>query len=211
MAKRSGRLDHTVEMPSQLAADLRALTEALDPPRTDLASEMSSLIADIRMTTDTYLGLSMTVVMEGTPFVLLAYEENFDLDDVGSSACVPLQALCDVEPGSSIVFYARERDAFAEFAIEVTTALRLPAGTVVLDQHRTPPPAATDPTTIAVTIATNQAIGVLIDRGSSPAAARTALDELALRRGNAHAAATEILNGTVGGSVGRSVDGIGPY
>ncbi|MDT4928911.1 MAG: hypothetical protein QOF92_1778 [Pseudonocardiales bacterium] len=185
-----------MELPSELAADLRILTEALDPPRADLEVELHALIADIRLTTRSYLGLTLTIVSAGIPFTIIAVDEPIEPGRIRSSALLPLTTLCDVEPESSMIFYAAEPNAFIHFATEVSNALGLDGGAIELDTRLTLPSRTDALSAIAAARQVNQAIGVLIERGRSPAAARGELAALAERAGTVlEVAATDLLDG----------------
>jgi hypothetical protein len=178
-----------VEIPTALAADLQALTEALDPPRIDLAIQLGQLISDIRMTNPAYLGLTLTVISRGVPFTIAAFDEDATSAVVRSSASLPLATLCDIEVGSAIVFYATAPGAFVEFVHEVSSALGLAEGVIEVDRHlgRTTLLDGLSAATRARRI--NQALGVLIERGFTPEAARAELRRLGKQPGGSPAAA----------------------
>jgi hypothetical protein len=191
-----------VELPSELAADLRTLTEALDPPRADLDAQLRALIADIRLTTRSYLGLTLTIVLAGAPFTIVAIEEPVGPERIQSSALLPLTTLCDVDAGSSLIFYAAAKDAFVHFAVEVTNALELEPGAIELDTRLTLPSRSDALSAVAAAKQVNQAIGVLIERGHSPTAARAELDALATHSGTTvELAATGVLEPDTAGAV----------
>jgi hypothetical protein len=172
-----------MEIPSTLAADLEALTEALDPPRIDLAVQLHRVIADVRMTHPSYLGLALTVVNGGVPYTIVTFVDDALAADVRASAHLPLPALCDVEDGSGIVFYAGVSGAFAEFADDVVAGFGLADDVVELDRHLSPSVAANGLSAIRGSQQMNQALGVLIDRGFEPAAARGELLRLSEQDG----------------------------
>jgi hypothetical protein len=195
-----------VEISSALAADLRTLTDALDPPRVDLADQLLRLITSIRMKPESYLGLALTVVNAGVPLTVTAFVDAVTTAHVRSSAQLPLSRLCDAEPGSAIVFYASEPVAFVDFAVELSAALDLATGVITLDGHLNPPEWMGADTAMDPASQMNQALGILIDRGFVPEDARAELEGLAVRRAAGRtAAAVHVINGVARGSRGRSV------
>ncbi|HEX3337471.1 MAG TPA: hypothetical protein VHS54_13495 [Jatrophihabitans sp.] len=183
-----------MEISSALAEDLQALTEALDPPRVDLAIQLRQLISDIRMTNPAYLGLTLTVVSRGEPFIIAAFEAGASRADVRSSAYLPLATLCDVEAGSAIVFYASAPGAFDDFVHEVSAALGLAAGVIDVDGHLGPTTLVDGLSAAARARRMNQALGILIERGFTPETARAELRRLGEQPGaDPAAAASQIL------------------
>lgn len=189
-----------MEISTELAADLRTLTEALGPPGVDLEAQLRALITDIRMSNGSYLGLALTVVSGGVPFTILALDELLAAAGIRSSAKLPLPALCDVEAGSSIVFYAAEPVAFVDFARGVSIALGVEFDAIELDAHLTPPARTEALTAIAAATQANQAIGILIDRGFEPIGAQAELARLGAGLGpGPDAAALQIIRGALDG------------
>jgi hypothetical protein len=163
-----------MDTPAALASDLRILTDALDPPRADLETQLRDLIAQIRFANESFLGLSVTIVSGGEPFTILTFDTDA-VPEIRSSARLNLAGLCDVESGSALVLYASAPDSFAEFAVDLAPRLDVAADAIVLDAHLVPPVRTTALTEIAATQRINQAVGVLIDRGFPPPAARVEL------------------------------------
>ena len=73
--------------------------------------------------------------------------------------------------GSTIIFYAGVPGAFVDLAADLSYSLGLPPGTVVLDEDTAAPLSESGLTGAAESSTVNQAIGVLIDRGYTPATA----------------------------------------
>jgi hypothetical protein len=182
-----------MEIPAALAADLKALTDALDEPGTDLETLLRTLAADARNAVDSFRGLTMTLIIDGYPITLT----TMDPVDVGASLRLPLKALCDVEPGSELLLYADKPGAFVDLAADLSYALRLTPDVVTLDDDLNP---ASDPTRLnglTEMSSVNQAIGILIDRGHLPDSARTELDRLAHQaQTTLHAAAQQLIRTT---------------
>jgi hypothetical protein len=182
-----------VEISATLGADLRTLTDALGQPGTDLEAVLRELSKDIELAVDSYCGLSMTIVVDTGPLSL----STVDPVDIGTSLLLPLTAICEVEYGSTIVFFARTPGAFVDLAADLSFTLGLGLDSFVIDDHLL---ANSEPglTGLAEMSAINQAIGVLIDQGSTPHRARAELHRLALRSELTLAdAATQLVRATV--------------
>jgi hypothetical protein len=183
-----------MEIPAALAADLKALTDALDEPGTDLETLLHVFGADTRRAVDSYLGLTMTLIIDDFPVTLT----TMDPVDVATSLRLPLNALCDVGPGSELVLYADKPGAFVDLAADLSFALGLTEGVVTLDDDLNPVsgPAGMDGLTKMSHM--KQAIGILIARGHLPDSARTELDRLANQaQTTVHIAAQQLIHTTL--------------
>lgn len=180
-----------MDISAALAADLRTLSETLDHAEAGLEPQLRRLIADIRLTSRSYLGLALTIVSTGASFTIVSMADSSDRVPVRSSAALSLVALCDVEAGSTLEFYAAESNAFVHFAAEVSTALGLPSDRIVLDQHLSPRRPSRGIDGLATSNQVNRAIGILIERGRPLEHARAELQRAAERDGVALDAAAE--------------------
>jgi len=165
-----------VEFSATLVADLKSLTDALDQPGTDLEALLRGLADDARRAVGSYLGLKMTLIVDGHQVTLTAMDELANPGDIATTALLPLPALIDAEPGSVIVFYAGKAGAFVDFAADLSFTLGLRLDVIVLDEHLTPPHAVSGLNEMSQV---NQAIGILIERGHTPEHARAGLDRIA--------------------------------
>lgn len=165
-----------MEFPDALNNHLDELTVALDRPGTDLRAILSVLGDDISSVVPSFLGLRMTLYVDGHAVTLTAHDRG------GGSAAqdylvMSLAPQTSNEPGSSMVFYAGERGAFDEFAADLavehpalfeeepgagsTLLVVVPGGSGITGLHE-------------LTLV-NQAVGVLLDRGHTPEEARAKL------------------------------------
>ena len=165
-----------MEFSATLVADLKSLTDALDQPGTDLEALLRGLADDARRAVRSYLGLKMTLIVDGHQVTLTAMDELANPGDIATTALLPLPALIDAEPGSVIVFYAGKAGAFVDFAADLSFTLGLRLDVIVLDEHLTPPHAVSGLNEMSQV---NQAIGILIERGHTPEGARTELHHFA--------------------------------
>lgn len=156
-----------MDFPASLSQQLSDLTDALDDPGTDLQAILAVLIDDLTAAVPSFLGLAMTLRVDGESVALTAIEAGA-LRAARSSLQLPLDPMAGAGPGSGVVFYARDADAFAELAAD---ARRLHGvdGQVLLDRNLPDggavQPPVTDPAQGAVI---HRAMGVLIERGLTP-------------------------------------------
>jgi hypothetical protein len=183
-----------VEISAALAADLKALTDVLDEPGIDLEALLQALAVGTSAAVDSYLGLMMTLVIDSFPFTLTTMGPV----DVATSLRLPLNVLCDVEPGSVLVLYASRPGAFVDLAADVGFALGLAPDVVTLDGDLSPTSDAGGLNGLAEMSQVNQAIGILIEQGHLPDSARDELHHMAARtQTTLHAAAEELIRTAV--------------
>ncbi len=169
----------------RLSAQLGALTSALDEPGIDLQAVIAALTADVTAAVPSFLGLTMTLVLEGRSVTVMATDADLAAA-AGASLRLPLEPLAGAAPGSSVVFYAARPGAFVDLAADTCYAYGLTED-VVLDGHLTPQSRAvqahpgvygSDEMRVI-----NQAIGVLIEHGRLPDEAHEELLGRAARHG----------------------------
>jgi hypothetical protein len=169
-------------LPPSVAAALGLLTDALNDPDGDLHGTLATLRHDLIATVPSYLGLSITVVSDGHPVTISAFHRNAaerherSPEGIASSLWMPLAPFVVAEAGSQLIFYAARPGAFMDLAADLTFALGIHFHQAVFDRHLSAPPAAVSGLQDWSLI--NQAIGILIDLGHDPTAAR---DELMRR------------------------------
>jgi hypothetical protein len=183
-----------VEISAALAADLEALTDALDEPGVDLETLLHAFGADTRRAIDSFRGLTMTLIIDDFPITLT----TMDPVDVATSLRVPLNALCDVQAGSALVLYADKPGAFVDLTADLSFALGLTPGVVTLDDNLSPASGPAGIGGLTEMSDVNQAIGVLIERGHLPDGARVELDRLANHlQTTVHAATQHLIRTTL--------------
>lgn len=154
-----------MDFPASLSQQLSDLTDALDDPGTDLQAILAVLVDDLISSVPSFLGLTMTLRVAGESIAMTAIEDDA-LCVAGSSLQLPLDPIAGAGPGSAVVLYARDVDAFAELAAG-TRRLHGIDGQVLLDGHlpdrdAVQSPMVTDP---AQGPAIHRAMGLLIDQG----------------------------------------------
>ncbi len=153
---------------ASLSQQLSDLTDALDDPGTDLQVILAVLVDDLTAAVPSFLGLTMTLRVDGESVALTAIEAGA-VRAARSSLQLPLDPMAGAGPGSAVVFYARDVDAFAELAAD-TRRLHGVDGQVVLDRNLPGGDAVQSPmvTDRAQGAVIHRAIGLLIERGLTP-------------------------------------------
>ena len=158
-----------------LTDELDSLTEALDDPGTDLLAVLDVLTDDVSAVIPSFLGLTMTLLLDGNPLTLTAVDEELT-SSVKASLTLPLGALTAAASGT-VVLYAANPGAFVDLAEDSRRIFGLD-GQVVIDAHL---PSLADPispagiTGLDDLSVINQAIGVLIELGRTPREAEAEL------------------------------------
>ena len=108
-----------MDLPSDLAAHLRDLAESVGAGDDTLSGSLVALVEDLRTAVSSYQGLRLTLVREGWPVTLTA----FDYIDGQRPATSLRLALSELGPGfdpeSRIVFYAATPGAFVDLAADL--------------------------------------------------------------------------------------------
>jgi hypothetical protein len=182
-----------VEIAAALVADLALLSEALDEPEADVVESLRSLVADVRSSVGSYLGLTLTVTGSEPPLTITALEDDADPADVAASIRVPLDVGgADIQ--ISLVLYATTPGAFVDLAADLSWLTGRDLGDFALDRHVIGPDKLDGADGLGAASVINQAIGVLIGRGHTPSQARRELNSRATAAGTErHIAAAEIL------------------
>ena len=181
--------------PHPLNAQLGALTIALEDPEVDLQAVIAALAADVTAAVPSFLGLTMTLLLDGRPVTVTAIDADL-ATAAGTSLRLPLGPLAGAAPGSFVVFYAGRPGAFVDLAADTRYAYGLD-GDVVLDGHLTPQtwPAGAHPGVSGSDElrVINQAIGLLIGQGRLPEEAHEELLRCAAHHGRGLSGAAEDL------------------
>lgn len=186
-----------MEISPAVAADLAALSDAVEEPGTDLAVLLHQLGADAKFAVRTFIGLTVRLTVDGESSDLTAFEAGTTSGDVRASLLLALPAAGD-ELGTDLVLYASLPGAFADLAADLAWLAGRDLSDFVLDGHLV----VSEPGEVGGLLARsliNQAIGLLIARGHTPVQAEQELDASATRHGiDRHVAARQILAGADG-------------
>lgn len=161
------------------SADLAQLADAQDFVDADIARLLKSLSADARATIDSFAGVTIVLMADGRPITFTAFEGEFDEARIVTSVVLPLAALSAVEAGSMLIIYASRPGALVDLAADAAVALGIAPDSVALDRHVPASGALSALSGLADVVLINQAIGVLLDRGLLPVAARVEVHRLA--------------------------------
>ena len=170
-----------VKLTPALTAQLAVLTAALDDPDADLVAAVRHLGDSARSTVESFLGVSLTIAVDGYPFTISAPDAALDAAMVvRASLRMPVAAQTGTQAATVVVFYAATPGAFVDLAADITHVRTGSVGAVVLDEDlQFPPPRGG----LAELSAIHQAVGVLIARGNTPHQARSELERRASRCG----------------------------
>jgi hypothetical protein len=168
-----------VELSDAVAADLAALTGALGDPGVGLVEQIQRLGESCALAVQSYLGFSITIVVDGVPVSLSVLEDFLDPSEILTSVRLPLGAMGEPAAGIQLILYAGTAGAFVDLAADFAFALGVGGDAVQLDRHLTPPDPALGAIGLATLARQNQAIGVLLERGHDQDGARAELHRLA--------------------------------
>jgi hypothetical protein len=208
-----------MEMSTDLAVDLQQLTSVLGgspPGHADLQSRLRTLTEDAVIAVRSFLGLSVTLSIDGQDVTVTSMSGLVELSDVRSSLRVPLHAVSPNLNGH-VVFYAGRTGAFRQLAADlraelgggqaavelVEGPLDTRAGSLGADSSGAggSGPRGTVATVVsgitgaAEMSSVNRAVGLLIGRGYTPEDARARLQEEAARAMTPlHATAQQLLD-----------------
>jgi hypothetical protein len=157
-----------VDISTALSFDLKNLLRILDLPDLDIERSLRALRYDIAVVVPSFVGLSMTLVVEGQPVTLTSMGEEATTVAIGSSLALPLSLTSGLAEGSSLVCYATAPGAFVDLAADLGYALSASDGEVLLDQHLTPASTRSGIAGVEELSLVNRALGVLIGRGLTP-------------------------------------------
>jgi hypothetical protein len=189
-----------VDLPTDLPSHLHDLVEGIGlGDDSAIGTALTAVAVGLRTAVTSYLGLRLTLVLDGWPVTLTAFG---DIDGVRPATSVRM-ALSGTGPGfdpeSRIVLYASQPGAFVDLAADLAYLQRRQAAdgaavaadasrnghqpSVALDADLPPASIISGLSGLTEYVMINQAVGVLIDRGHSSDHARAALGRAAARDG----------------------------
>jgi len=181
------------------------LTQALDLRGTDVAETLTRLAADAQAAVDSYLGLSVAITANRSEFELTILTKGTQAEHIRTSLLVPLshpapRCVAASTPPTSValILYAANPGAFIDLAADLSWITGLPLADLRLDERRTLPENVTNPSVLSVMSSINQAIGVLIGRGSTLEQAERDLQARAAAAGIELSAAANLILATMG-------------
>lgn len=184
-----------MDISAELAADLAALTQALNNPDIDLEAELRTFAADVKHAVASYCGMTMSIALDG-------HDVSFSVHDdarskPATSLLIPLGLLTETAAAGMLLLHAVTPGAFVDLAADLSYALGIDPLHLVLDGHLDPPGDSTGMTGLHDHFAIDQAVGILIDRGHTPETAREELRRLAAAdHGDLRTAANTLIRNT---------------
>lgn len=183
-----------MEISAAVAADLGALTQALDDPEVDLTATLNELAANARLAVRSFLGLTVLATVSEQLIHLTALEDDSAAGAISASVMIPLQQPAVDGAGIDLILYAGTLGAFIDLAADLAWLSGRPLVDFVLDQHLVPPAEQGLPDELAALSLINEAIGMLIAHGHTREQAERELDRRAAHSGvDRHIAARTIL------------------
>jgi hypothetical protein len=184
-----------VRFTASLAAELAALSAALDEPGSDIEKGLRQLAATAAAAVPSYLGLSMVVTQHDPAFTITLLDHPGTGGDIGASILLSWSNTADDDGLAAVAFilYARSPGAFVDLGADAAWLTVGRSTEFVLDAHLGVPAEPHTGTPIADASALNQAIGVLIGRGRTPEQAHVELDAQAAHSGTDRVAAAHLV------------------
>jgi hypothetical protein len=168
-----------VEPSPSVAADLLALSEALDRPGGDLESLLRDLGASCALAVTSCVGFSITLLVDGAAFGVTLLEPPLSGCRIVTSVTIPLACLVSFEVGSEITFYATKSGGLVDLTADLSHALGLKPDDAQFDLRLMPGAPGTSTTGLDNTKSHNHALGILLDQGYDLDQARAELSRLA--------------------------------
>lgn len=193
-----------VELAASFAADLAAIADTFDAldPSSHIEQSLLRLITVVRGGVQSYLGLSLALAAPGPVLEFTALSSSVSPDNTHASVRIPLDFKRKPEfaPRATLVFYASAPGAFVDLAADLAWITGRDLGSFVLDKDLELPHPGRLREALRAQSTLDQAIGVLIGRGYTPAAAHREIDSHGPGGASPLARATEVLaslgNGT---------------
>jgi hypothetical protein len=159
-----------------LADDLAVLSTGLDDPVIDLAAVLDVLFDELIDAVPSFVGMELITEASGIPIVLVVTRDYPDPSlEAQASLMLPLLSTRGDRDTTKVIYYATEAGGLIDLAEDGQWILNLD-GNVELDLHL---PALQSEVTgirgLNELREFNQAVGVLIEDGHSPEAARIAV------------------------------------
>jgi hypothetical protein len=170
-----------VDLPTVLAHHLRGLVDGLGAGDRVLDDALAALAADLEIAVSSYLGLRLSLVLDGWPVTFTAFAV---LDGVRPNTSLRL-TLSNLDRGfdaaSHVVFYAGTPGTFVDLAADF--GYLHSRSTVALDVDLPPSSVVPGFSGLVEYAAINRAVGVLLERGQDPDQARATLHRAASAAG----------------------------
>jgi hypothetical protein len=174
-----------MEFEQQLTNALATLTEGLDDPSIDLHTLLSELVAGLTESVDSLVSVALTVVADDRTYSVTALTSTDAAAQ--TSVSIPLRSQHGSAAEARMILLAATPGAFVDIAADIGFASELDPATIHMDTHLSP---ANDGDLVIDLqqdledrSAIDQALGVLLERGTTMHAANLALVHRADRSG----------------------------
>ncbi len=185
-----------MDTPRLLTDDIRDLFSDLAVPDpvtgqpVDLEASLAALTASVKRAVPSYRGLALALVIDAQPVTVTSAERG-NGSDIETSLCLSLAWVTLLGPDSQITFYASVPGTFVDLAADLAHALG--SENLHLDGDM-PLALVSDLTGVRRLSTINEAVGVLIGHGHTPAGAQRELRHMAdTARISVHRAAEAVM------------------
>lgn len=168
-----------MDISTALSKDLANMLLVLDLPDLDVEATLLALRTDVQSAVPSFVGLSMTLVMHGQPVTLTSMNLSDPLPDIASTLRLPVALAATVAPDSRLTLFATAPGAFVDLAADVRYALSALDDEVSIDQDLQPSTLVSGVSGLAELSMVNRALGLLMGRGLTLAAAQEHLQRQA--------------------------------
>jgi len=157
-----------------LFSDL-AVPDPMTGQAVDLQASLAALTASVKRAVPSYRGLALTLVIDEQP-VSVTSTEHGNVSDIATSLRLSLAWVTLLGPDSQIIFYASAPGTFVDLAAHLAQALG--SESLRLDED-VPAALFSDLNGVRGLSTINEAVGVLIGHGHTPAGAQRELRHIA--------------------------------
>ncbi len=173
-------MNEPAERSASVVAALAALTALLDDPALDLAASLADLEDACRLSVASYLGLSVRAAADGRELGFSTLDGHHDPEDIVTSLRLSMTPAAQAGALASIVLvlYATKSGAFVDLAADLDWLLGALSDGAVLDADLGGPTFTRLDAALIEMSTIDQAVGLLIGRGST---SEQAHDELVTR------------------------------
>ncbi|MET0692860.1 MAG: hypothetical protein ABWX96_17150 [Propionibacteriaceae bacterium] len=173
-----------MDISTALSVDLKNLLRVLDLPDMDVERSLRALRFDVAVAVPSFVGLALTLVVEGQAVTLTSVEDDREFPPIGSSLRLPVELTATIASGSELILYAGTPGAFVDLAADLSYALsRSSADEIQLDQHLRPISNRSGLSGVEELSMINRALGILMGAGRTPEEARVQLERQAASSG----------------------------
>lgn len=163
-----------MEPATVVSSHVSALVDGLGADDDTLADALTALVGHLDAAMSSYLGLRLSLVLDGIPITFTAFSSSRDGQPPVTSLRLTLPSLGPgFDPASQVMFYAGTPGTFVDLAADLAHLHGRPP--VALDVELPPPTVVPGFTGLTEYATVNRAVGVLMARGQDPGQAGATL------------------------------------